>query len=52
LQLGIAQTFEIEMGAIFRTKRIPNEKDYLALRLWDIPGAYGNALFAGLNLGI
>jgi hypothetical protein len=52
LLLGIANTFEIELGAIFRTKKIPNQKEYLALRLWDVPGAYGNALFAGLNLGI
>jgi hypothetical protein len=52
LLLGIANSFEIEMGAIFRTKKIPNEKEYLALRLWDVPGAYGNALFAGLSLGI
>jgi hypothetical protein len=52
LQLGVANSFEIEFGAIFRTKKIPDQKEYLALRLWDIPGAYGNALFAGLNLGI
>lgn len=55
LQLGISTIFELELGAHLRVKRAEStkeEEDLLDAKLFNYPGAYGNTLFAGLNLSI
>lgn len=50
--LGLSPNVALEMGAVFRTRRAPNSNELVSARLWNIPGAYGNSLFAGLKLSI
>lgn len=52
LTLALSPTFSLELGAIFQTDRIKDEKVLLPARLWDIKGAYGNSIFTGINLSI
>ncbi len=51
LHLSLAPSVALEMGAVFRTKRLKNE-ELLQARLWNLPGSYGNYLYAGLGLSL
>lgn len=50
--LGISPLIELELGALFRTKRLRSTDQLIKARLWDLKGAYGNSLFTGLNIAI
>ncbi len=50
--LGLSPSVGLEMGGVFRTRRAHNTDSLVSARLWNIPGAYGNSLFAGLKLSI
>ena len=52
LILGLAPSVGLEMGGVFRTRRAHNIDSLVSSRLWNIPGAYGNSLFAGLKFSI
>ncbi|CBW26762.1 putative exported protein [Halobacteriovorax marinus SJ] len=52
LILGLSPSVALEMGGVFRTRRAHNTNSLVSARLWNIPGAYGNSLFAGLKLSI
>lgn len=52
LNLGISPLINIELGAVFRTKRIKNNMELLGAKLWDIKGAYGNSLYANLKFAL
>ncbi|MFX3675735.1 MAG: hypothetical protein ACN6I6_01735 [bacterium] len=51
MQLALSPTVSLDMGAVFRSKRLKDE-DLLAARLWNLPGSYGSSLFAGLSLAL
>jgi hypothetical protein len=51
LTLGLSPLFALELGALFRTKRLSDESTVNA-RLWNFPGAYGNSIFAGLGIAL
>jgi hypothetical protein len=54
LHLGITQNVELELGGVFQTRKPDKnqEQNVLDAKLMDIPGAYGNSMFAGLNLSV
>ncbi len=49
LNLGVGQSVFLELGALFRTKRM-QKNDVIRARLYDLKGAYGNSLTASLNI--
>jgi len=51
LQLGLSPMIELELGATFRTKRV-SDGEFVDARLWNITGAYGNSIFAGLLVNL
>ncbi|WP_372654666.1 hypothetical protein [Halobacteriovorax sp.] len=50
--LGLSPNVGLEMGGVFRTRRAQNTNSLVSAKLWNIPGAYGNSLFAGLKIRI
>lgn len=50
--LGLSPSVGLEMGGVFRTRRASNTDSLVSAKLWNIPGAYGNSLFAGLKITI
>jgi len=41
----------LDLGAVFRSKRLKDE-NLLNARLWNLPGSYGNKIYAGLNFSL
>jgi len=52
LMLGISPLINLEMGALFRTKKPRVDGDILRARLWDQKGLYGNSLYSSLNFSL
>ena len=52
LQLGLGKNVKLLMGATFGLKKSKNKNGIIGAKLWDINGAYGNSLFAGLKISI
>lgn len=52
LSLGLASFIDLEMGALYRTRRVSPKDDIVEARLWDLKGLYGNSLFANLVLSL
>lgn len=52
LNLGLSRSINFEMGGVFRTRRAKDVDTLVDAKLWNVPGAYGNSLFAGLNFSI
>lgn len=52
LNLTLGPVVNLTMGATFRTRRAKDEISLTPAKLWHLPGLYGNALFAGLELAI
>ena len=52
LALGLSPFVGLELGAKFRVKKIPNAYEYTDTKIYDLRGAFGNSLFAKLNLSI
>ncbi len=51
VHLGISPFVSLDLGAIFRSKRLKNE-DLVDARLYDLKGAYGSSILAGLSLSM
>tara|TARA_R110000868_G_scaffold90968_6_gene252133 strand:- start:3828 stop:4736 length:909 start_codon:yes stop_codon:yes gene_type:complete len=51
MQLALSPSISLDMGAVFRSKRLKDEQ-LLAARLWNLPGSYGSSIFAGLSLAL
>lgn len=51
LQLKISPLIDMTLGARFRTRRL-KEGTLTNARLWNLEGAYGNNVFAGLSFNI
>lgn len=51
LHLALSPSVSLDLGAIFRTKRLGNE-DLIDARLYDLKGAYGSSILAGLSLAL
>lgn len=51
LQLKLSPLIDLSLGATLRTRRI-KEGTLTAARLWNLEGAYGSGLFAGLSINI
>lgn len=51
MQLALSPSVSLDMGAVFRSKRLKDET-LLNARLWNLPGSYGNSIFAGLSLSL
>lgn len=51
LQLGLSELIELELGATFRTKKVSDGK-VVDAHLWNVTGAYGNSIFAGLLVNL
>ena len=49
--LAIGPVVSLDLGAVFRTKRLGND-DLIDARLYDLKGAYGSSILAGLSIGI
>jgi len=52
LGLNISPMVQLQLGGNFRTKKLKNSETFIAARLWDMQAAYGNSIFAGLNLSL
>jgi hypothetical protein len=52
LMLGISPLINLEMGALFRTKKPRVDNEILRARLWNQKGLYGNSLYSSLNFSI
>jgi len=50
--LGLSRSISLELGGVFRTRKANDVDTLLGAKLWNVPGAYGNSLFAGLKLSI
>lgn len=51
LHLGISPLVSLDLGAIFRTKRLGNDS-LVDARLYDLKGAYGSSILAGLSIAL
>lgn len=51
LHLGLSPAVSLDLGAIFRTKRLSNDS-LVDARLYDMKGAYGSSLVAGLSIAL
>ena len=49
--LGISTFVQLELGGVFRSKRVKGD-DLIDARLYNLKGAYGNSVFSGLNMSI
>lgn len=52
MTLGISPAVSLEMGGVFRTRNAKDVDTLVDAKLWNIPGAYGNSLFAGLKFSM
>lgn len=52
VHLGVSPKVELEMGATYRTKKVQDVSEFVDAKLWDVQGAYGNSIFAGLNISV
>lgn len=50
--LGLRPYFQLELGARFQTQKVKDPSSLYQTRLWNMGGAYGNSIFAGLNISI
>jgi hypothetical protein len=50
--LGLSPFISLEMGGVFRTRTAKDIDTLVDAKLWNVPGAYGNSLFAGLKFSI
>ena len=52
MHLGLSPFVELELGAVFRTRKTTSEKtqDLMDAKLINYAGAYGNSMFVGLNI--
>lgn len=50
LNLGLAPTVNLELGARFRMKKAKEDSNLMAAKVFDLHGAHSNSLFAGLNI--
>ncbi len=50
LQLG--SMVALGLGATFRTDKVSDTESLIGARLWDMSGAYGSSIHAGLNISI
>lgn len=51
MQLKLSPLINFNLGAKFRSRRIDNQL-LLGARLWNLDGAYGNGVFAGLSVNL
>lgn len=51
VHLGLSPFVSLDLGAIFRSKRLKNES-LVDARLYDLKGAYGSSILAGLSLSM
>lgn len=51
VHLGLSEMVSLDLGAIFRSKRLKNES-LIDARLYDLKGAYGSSILAGLSLSM
>lgn len=51
VHLAISPFVSLDLGAIFRTKRLGND-ELINARLYDLKGAYGSSLLAGLTMAL
>lgn len=51
VHLGLSPVVSLDLGAIFRSKRLKNES-LVDARLYDLKGAYGSSILAGLSLSL
>ena len=52
VNLGLSPSVSLEMGGVFRTRNAKDVDTLVDAKLWNLPGAYGNSLFAGLKFSI
>lgn len=54
LHLGLSQFVELELGTSIRTRKpvVTGKQNLLDAKLTDFAGAYGNSMFAGLNISV
>lgn len=52
LSLGLSPFVNVNMGATFRTRRAKDVQRLVPAKLWELPGLYGNTLFAGIEFSI
>ncbi len=54
MHLGITPSVELEFGATFRTRKttVDEGQDLMQAKLLNYNGAYGNSMFAGLNISM
>lgn len=50
LSLGLSSVINLQLGARFRMKKIPASQNLDSMKVFDLHGANGNSLFAGLGL--
>jgi hypothetical protein len=50
LNLGLAPAINLELGARFRMKKVKEDSDLMAAKVFDLHGVHSNSLFAGLNI--
>ena len=51
VHLGLSPVVSLDLGAVFRTKRLGND-DLIDARLYDLKGAYGSSILAGMSIGL
>lgn len=51
VHLGISPMISLDLGAIFRTKRLGDDS-LIDARLYDLKGAYGSSILAGLTVAL
>ncbi|AYF44446.1 hypothetical protein BALOs_1445 [Halobacteriovorax sp. BALOs_7] len=50
--LKMANAVRLNLGAVFQASRPDSSLMSSSLKIWGLPAAYGNTLFAGLNIAI
>jgi len=50
--LTLASFVDLELGALYQTRKIEIKDDVIEARLWDVKGLYGNSLFANLSFSL
>lgn len=51
MHLNFSRSVVLEIGGTFRTRRMSDDS-ILSAKLWNLEGAYGNSLFAGLGMSL
>lgn len=52
VSLGLASFVDLELGALYQTRKVEIKDDLVEARLWDLKGLYGNSLFASLSFSL